>query len=288
MEEKNAIKEKLKTLPKSKTMLLEEYERTGSAQISVKPDGTVVYPFGQMPSVLVCAPLRICTIQLEENEVPDKPFGGDTVRWIIKKATQGNRVLVTVKPVMQGLSTNIVIATNKRTYNIELRSSKTESMPSIAFWYPDDDLNEKWSNDADLQKIKKKDDDITVATLNTQKLNFSYKVDGNAREYLIPVRVYDDGQQVIIQMSEEMKHKEAPALLVLDAQGNKKQVLFRVKGSNYIVDKLFDRAEMIIGHDEDSQEVVTITRSGYKEPEKVSVDYSKRDFKNANIFGIEY
>jgi type IV secretion system protein VirB9 len=266
------IIQKLKNRPKS---LVQDYEETGKATISTKNDGTVVYPYGEASALLVCAPLRVCTVQLNADEKVLDAAAGDTVRWKITPAKSGKRDVAIIKPQSDSLATNLVITTDKRIYNIELRSSKVDSMTSLAFWYPEDELLQKWGKEESVEKVRKHDEAVTVANV-AGKLNFDYEVEGKSRSFLVPVRVYDDGQQVIIQMQDEVSKREAPALFVLDAAGSKKLVNYRVKGGNYIVDKLFDRAVMIVGHD-DEQEEVKITRKGYSAPESISADYSKGD-----------
>lgn len=61
-----------------------------------------------------------------------------------------------------------------------------------------------------------------------------------------------------------------------NADTPKKLVNYRVKNGNFIVDKLFDRAVMLLGHD-DNQETIEIRRKGFKSPESISADYSKHD-----------
>jgi type IV secretion system protein VirB9 len=259
-----------------KQFLTQEFERTGQASIVTKTDGTVIYPYARMPAVLTCAPLRVCTIQLNEDEKVLNAAAGDTARWQINPAKSGKRDVAIVKPLQDGLSTNLVITTDKRIYNVELRSRKIDAMTSIGFWYPEESLVQKWSNEQNEKAEIVKDQAITTTTLASNKLNFDYEIEGNARPYLMPVRVYDDNQQVIIQMSEDMKRMEAPALFVLDASGTKKLVNYRVKNGNFIVDKLFDRAVMLLGHD-DNQETIEIRRKDFKSPESISADYSKHD-----------
>lgn len=280
--ESNKIKERIKArtdrtkLVLDKKSLTTDFEQTGVAQVVTRPDGTVVFPYGQMPALLTCAPLRVCTVQLGDDEKVLNAAAGDTARWQINPAKSGKRDIAIVKPLQDGLSTNLVITTDKRVYNVELQSRKNDSVPSIAFWYPEDSLVQKWAKDEAMAAELKRDNEMTTTTMSADKLNFGYEMDGDARKYLMPVRVFDDGQQVIIQMSEEMKRMEAPVLFVLDAAGNKKLVNYRVKNGNFIVDKLFDRAMLVLGHD-NSQETITIKRKGYESPESLSADYSKMD-----------
>ncbi len=71
-----------------------------------------------------------------------------------------------------------------------------------------------------------------------------------------PSRVFNDGSQVFIQTPELMDRTETPTLLVLDDSGNATMVNYRVKENYFIVDKLFSRAELVLGSGRD---VTTVT-----------------------------
>jgi type IV secretion system protein VirB9 len=58
--------------------------------------------------------------------------------------------------------------------------------------------------------------------------------------------VFDDGQKTYIEMSLSVKSSEAPALFVMEGS-DPLLVNYRVKGDFYIVDRLFDRAQLRIG-----------------------------------------
>jgi type IV secretion system protein TrbG len=72
---------------------------------------------------------------------------------------------------------------------------------------------------------------------------------------LKPVRVFDDGEKTFIQISRETQTREAPVLVVLGSNGKQEMVNYRVKGDMYIVDRLFDRAELILGTGKKAQKV---------------------------------
>jgi type IV secretion system protein VirB9 len=82
--------------------------------------------------------------------------------------------------------------------------------------------------------------------LAVEDLNFDYSVTGKD-EQLRPVRVYDDGAKTYIQMRPEMQHREAPVLLVIGNDGKGEMTNYRVRNETYIVDRLFDRAELVLG-----------------------------------------
>jgi type IV secretion system protein VirB9 len=59
--------------------------------------------------------------------------------------------------------------------------------------------------------------------------------------------VFDDGKKTFIQMPKELRVYEAPTLFILDEDSEPMLVNYRVKGDYYIVDRLFDQAELRVG-----------------------------------------
>jgi len=80
--------------------------------------------------------------------------------------------------------------------------------------------------------------------------------------YWRPVRVFDDGRQVFIQMPADLAMTDAPPLFVLGRKGNAELINYRIRGSYYIVDHLFQAAELRLGTT--PQTVVRLRRG--KEP----------------------
>ena len=75
-----------------------------------------------------------------------------------------------------------------------------------------------------------------------------------------PVRAFDDGTHVYIQMGAAMKASEAPALLIA-AGGGTQMVNYRVDGNYFVVDRLFNQAELVAGVGRE-QDRVTIAYAG--------------------------
>ena len=75
-----------------------------------------------------------------------------------------------------------------------------------------------------------------------------------------PIRAFDDGTHVYIQMPTGMKSSEAPALMVAAGSGSQ-MVNYRVRGNYYVVDRLFDQAVLVsgVGRQQDRE---TIAYSG--------------------------
>lgn len=258
---------KFLTLEDAAVSQAKKWQQTGVAKPIMSDDGKILYPFGQYLPTITCAPLRACDIELEPGEqISGKPLLGDTARWLLSKAMSGpadKRVThVVVKPVDTGLETNMIITTDRRTYHLRLYSSANERdyLNRAGFYYPQD-LVDEW-NDADnnAKRKAKEEDDRVVAELpamSIDKLDFGYKV-GGERTSFTPVRVFNDGTHTYIQMPEQMKSAEAPVLLLLDKDDKPQIANYRFKDGYYVVDKLFERAMLVVGVDS-NQSKVTIS-----------------------------
>ena len=113
------------------------------------PDGRVLYVFGQGMPVMVCAPLRVCAVELEPGEhLQSQPQIGDSRRWEITPVMSGSGLdqtpLLVVKPIEPGLETDLIIPTDRRTYVVRLISDPTRFISRLAFQYPADD-RAKWA-----------------------------------------------------------------------------------------------------------------------------------------------
>lgn len=232
-------------------------------------EGAVVFLFGATEPSIVCAVLQICDVQLQAGEQVNSINVGDSARWLIEPAVSNSGPNETqhliIKPMDVGLSTSLVVTTDRRTYHVKLSSTRYEFMSRVAFQYPDD-VNAKWAALKAHNEVVRNERTIAVpgagaggamggtgrpAAEYLSNLSFNYSVKGKARWK--PVRVFNDGVKTIIEMPEAMKQTEAPSLLVIRAGGSVKKaedtslVNYRVQGDRYIVDQIFDEAVMITG-----------------------------------------
>jgi len=223
----------------------------------------VHYAFGGGLPVLVCAPLRVCILELQAGEkIVGEPQIGDSVRWNISPGMYGDRdqatQMIVLKPQEAGLDTNLLVATDRRAYYLRLVSKPQEYVARVAFRYPEDENSQQWKRHLIEQRAQERETiqqaDILPAMITAEKLNFGYKISGR-NEQLRPVRVYDDGTKTYIQMNLEMQNREAPALVVLGADGKSEMTNYRVREHTYIVDRLFDRALLVLGSGKRAQKV---------------------------------
>jgi type IV secretion system protein TrbG len=77
-----------------------------------------------------------------------------------------------------------------------------------------------------------------------------------------PLRAFDDGRQTFIEFAASIAVGEAPPLFVIGREGTAELVNYRMRGRFYIVDRLFDVAELRLGLKK--QDVVRIARGETK------------------------
>jgi type IV secretion system protein VirB9 len=249
---------------------------TGVATPTPGADGRVVYIFGQGMPVMVCAPLRVCAIELQAGEhLESQPQIGDSRRWEITPVLSGSGLeetpLLIVKPIEPGLETDLIVPTDRRTYVFRLVSDPARFVSRLAFLYPGEDAA-KWAAFQARQDAAKRDAEavteqarekdkragvVPMAENALDNLYFDYKLDGDAA--FRPERVLDDGQHTYLIYPNDGRFRELPTLLIV-ANGKSELVNFRVDGSRYIVDRLFDKAILVVGVGK-KQTRVTVTRA---------------------------
>ena len=169
-----------------------------------------------------------------------------------------------VKPRKAGLQTNLLITTDQRIYSLDLTSIDTGVYHTMIAWnYPFGDVvmirNQVAAQQAAAQ--------ATVATgLDLSKANFNYWIlrqKHTATPPWCPLRAFDDGRKTYIQFPPKVTVTEAPPLFVMGRNGDAQLVNYRVRGDWYIVDRLFDKAELRLG--QTPQTIVAIVRADAKD-----------------------
>lgn len=232
-------------------------DRVGAAMEAarVQPERTgfinaiQVFPYTEGALYQVYAkPGQVTDIALQEGEqlVGSGPVAsGDTVRWMIGDTVSGSgplaRVHILVKPVRPDITTNLVINTDRRTYHLELRANPAVYMASVSWTYPQDQLIALRQARAEAIRAAP-----VAAGIDLSALNFRYAIDGDKAEWR-PLRAFDDGVRVFIEFPESIAQGELPPLFVIGAKGEAELVNYRVSGRYMIIDRLFARAELLLG-----------------------------------------
>jgi type IV secretion system protein VirB9 len=182
-------------------------------------------------------PAFIATILLEPGETLIDIAAGDTTRWTVSNTVSGaaedSRTLVMVKPQATALRTNIVLVTNRRAYLIEAISASGNGYAAQVAWrYP-----------APLMPPV-----LEEAEAIPRAINDGYRIrpPRTGAPPWTPVRVFDDGFRTWIEFPADIAATDMPPLFVRTGEGVE-LVNYRVQGSRYVVDRVFDLAELRLG-----------------------------------------
>jgi type IV secretion system protein TrbG len=238
----------------------------------------VLYPYGEGQQPIVdCAALRTTDVQLQAGETVTDLAIGDQERWMATPASSGdpgNPVPhLALKPQAPGIETNLTIYTTKHIYHLVLRSH-TRAMQEVEFYYPEELLGAMRAADDAAAKAKQETAQeiaidppgdsagsvLKVAAVDPSQLNFAYEIDGPNVPWR-PLRVFDDHSHVYLEMPASMKSSQAPALLIA-ASGGTQMVNYRVRGSYFVVDRLFEKGVLLAGVGRQQDRVVIAYAGG--------------------------
>ena len=224
-----------------------------------------VYPFkrGSVFQVYT-VPEQVTDIALEPGEELISVSAGDTSRWMVGDTRSGAgtniQSHILVKPLQADISTNLVVLTSKRTYYMELHARESGYMAGVSWSYQErKDVMTHYpraTTQVSYPQLRGVSSTSYETVPDIEALNFAYKIKGDHPDWR-PVRAFDDGRKVYIQFPLTIGRSEAPPLFVKSG-GETALVNYRVKGRYYVVDRLFEEAELRLG--EKDQQVVRILK----------------------------
>ena len=210
---------------------------------------------------------QVTDIALQEGEALSDTgavAAGDTVRWVIGEAASDSglarRTHILVKPTDPGITTNLVINTDRRTYHVELRSTPATYMASVGWSYPQDELIAIRARQEAATAVASTQ---VQANIDPAKLEFGYRLSGDAPPWK-PVQVFDDGAKTYVLFPATIAQSELPPLFLIGERKRAELVNYRVVGRYMVVDRLFAAAELRLGTKK--PQIVRIERMGSKAP----------------------
>lgn len=253
--------------------------RTAASSVDAR-DAVTVMPFGRSETVLNCTVLRACVVELQQGEVlVNEPVAGDQTRWIIAHARAGpggGDVLVVVKPKACDVTTNLVLSTNRRIYDLDLDSPpcaghagsatnpKRGYMRHIRFSYPaDSSLATRRVAKAVVSDSLPHEDDRVVSP--SRPLNREYGVVRARRGPFgwfgeqpldfpwVPTTIADDGAHVYITLPREARQHPAPVLYAVENDGSRTLVNYTMRDTIVVTDRTFRRGVFVIAAGEREQ-----------------------------------
>ena len=244
---------------------VEEYRRTGAAR-TIRQSSYVAYPYGHSQPTLTCAPLRACVIELEEGEALIDFVAGDTERWLLQETytgASGATPLLIVKPTDFDLTTNLVISTDRRIYELTLdapparRASRDAKNPQelytrrLRFYYPDAATRSAEERVALRRRLAAGATPITNPDFRLENLNFNYRWSASKRFPFTLEQVFDDGAHTYLKVPSSARYEAAPVLFAVE--GGERQIVnyvVRAAGEHhqyYITDRVLRQGTLVLG-----------------------------------------
>jgi P-type conjugative transfer protein TrbG len=234
-------------------------------------DGVVHFTAGKGQVFVVTAVDHVTDIALAPGEIIAPPLHvGDADSWKTHVAMSGSGQKTTshilVKPIDAGLSTNVVVETNKRTLSVALTSRRQDYMPLVSLDIPGEDDDRTWS-----AAIARYDQPGTAASTPASPCDQQpvitpdqFKITGDDVSWR-PVQAYavstPVGMKTCIDFPSSIGSEDLPALLALADDGGwfssptKKIVNVRYVRRRFIADELLTRFILVDGVGGDQKKI---------------------------------
>lgn len=219
--------------------------------------GVTVVAFATGAPELQCEPLRVCAVELETGERVVKTYLGDAERWKVDVQLSqegGVKPLVVLKPTECGIETNLIVSTDRRIYDVLVKSRSCASPGDglklgprrLRFEYGG--FSQAWNDRGQPGPAA-----AEPGAAKPQSLNFKYSWTGGWRG-IKPKLVYDDGKRVYVRL--ERVPERAPAIFRQGAEGLE-LVPFRLEGNVYVIEAVPEELVLVSGpHEKRDRTVV--------------------------------
>ena len=206
---------------------------------------------------VICQTYHSTMILFEPGEeIVETPYISETEVWQISRGIgQKDGLLqhhLVIKPDYSGLSSTLIVVTNKRIYQMELESTKTTYMPKVSWVYPraiqDSESWIRWQQSKQLT--------TEFTGVDPELLSFNYKMSHPVlnKPNWLPTQVYDDGIKTYVILDNMSLLTEYPV-----AFNERNEIInYRTKENTIIIDQLIEKITLRLG----KQKVVITKKKG--------------------------
>ena len=214
-------------------------------QDAINSQGNSTMVFTYSPEQLYkiyCRRGYLTDLAFKKGETISFVGGGDTAGWSVSTTTVDGTPHLYIKPVVETSTTNLIVTTNKRSYQLILNTSDWYN-PMVSWSYGAEDLTEEKIEKQRSEKLRTGQLGVTAV----ENLDFSYKCKGSG-EYL-PERVFSDGQKVYFQFKSLPRH-QVPLFVQEKGKKGLTLVTYTQKDNYYICEVPFKKAQLRVGENE--------------------------------------
>ena len=200
-------------------------------------NSTVVFKYAPNQLYKIyCRAGYLTDLSLKKGETISFVGGGDTSAWAVEKATVDGVPYTYIKPTVATNTTNLIITTNKRSYQLILNTSDWYN-PMVTWTYGQEDQS----------AINLCEEQSTISKINgnVESLNFNYKISGQSS--VKPVAIFDDGEKTFLRF--DKIPKRLPSLFIRN-KGKIFMANYKIRDNCYIVDTVADEIELRISDKE--------------------------------------
>ena len=215
-------------------------------QDAVNAQGNATMTFAYAPNQLYkiyCRRGYLTDLAFRKGETIQFVGGGDTAGWAVSSATVDGIPHLYIKPVVEVSTTNLIVTTNKRSYQLIVHSADWYN-PMVSWTYATEDHQ-------DMLRSEQKNEAARTAAVHAtdvESLDFSYKVKGKNAEDR-PETVFSDGMRVYLKFN-KLPQRQVP--IFIQEKGSRMMTLvnYQQKDNYYIIDAPFERAQLRVSEHE--------------------------------------
>lgn len=218
--------------------------RVNYTQDAINAQGSSTMVFAYAPNQLYkiyCRRGFVTDLAFKKGEAITYIGGGDTSGWAVSQTTVDGTAHLFIKPTVETSTTNMIVATSRRSYHILLNSSDWYN-PMVMWNYADEPEQEGFL------AAKQAEKPATVAVTDIEALDHAFKVSGRNQEYM-PAVVYSDGKRTYLEF-EKLPKKQVPLFVQQKGERTMTIMNYRQKGNLYIVDGTFQKAQLRVSENE--------------------------------------
>ncbi|MBO4780612.1 MAG: TrbG/VirB9 family P-type conjugative transfer protein [Selenomonadaceae bacterium] len=200
-------------------------------------NSTVVFKYAPNQLYKIyCRVGYLTDLSLKKGETVTFVGGGDTSAWAVEKTTVDGVAHIYIKPTVDTSTTNLIITTNKRSYQLILNTSSWYN-PMVTWTYGQEEQS--------VINLREEQGTISKINENVEFLNFNYKISGESRMKL--VAVFDDGEKTILKF--DKIPKRLPSLFIR-SKGKIIMANYKIRENCYIVDRVAEEIELRVSDKE--------------------------------------
>ena len=200
-------------------------------------NSTVVFKYAPNQLYKIyCRVGYLTDLSLKKGEKVTFVGGGDTSAWAVEKATVDGVAHIYIKPTVDTSTTNLIITTNKRSYQLILNTSSWYN-PMVTWNYGQEEQS--------AINLGEEQGMISKINENVESLNFNYKISGESSVKLLTV--FDDGEKTILKF--DKTPKRLPSLFIKN-KGKIIMANYKIRENCYILDRVAEEIELHVSDKE--------------------------------------